>query len=325
MTTRGGEGSLGPAITVHPAGDIRLAGWRDRVGPPIALELAPPLAAPPEELDVLCWNVGIGRGRLGALLGHLRSRRLIDPPGSGGVRPLVVLAQEAYRTGADVPRSGAGGRRSHGGRGGGPGAHDIAAAAVELGMSLRYVPSMGNRHAGSDRGNAILATAALGASEAWELPLVRQRRVAVAASLAAFPQVRFVSAHLENRAALRSGRPGGSSGRAAQAGALADLAARRPGDVVLGADLNSLLGRRDPAFRRLAERGFVEPDGAGGWVRTLRGPLPLLLDHVLVRGAGAIRDVRVLRIDGTRRLGTSVFGSDHHPLLARVRLGTADT
>jgi len=55
----------------------------------------------------------------------------------------------------------------------------------------------------------------------------------------------------------------------------------------------------------------------------MRGPLRLLVDHVLVRAAGAIRDVRVQRIDAKRRLGATVFGSDHHPLLARVRLSAA--
>jgi len=327
MTLRGSGGPADPAITIRPAGDHRLIAWAESVGPAVTLDLAPPLEEPPAELDVLCWNLAIGRARLEELLDHLRALGLLDRPGGRAARPLVVLAQEAYREGAEIPVRPAGRMRAHGGRGGGRRATDIVATATGLGMSLRYVPSMGNRSAGSDRGNAILASAALGESEAWELPLVRQRRVAVVAALAGLPGVRFASAHLENRAPFRAGRlgrPGGSTGRAAQAGVLADLASSRPGDVVLGADLNSLLGRRDPAFRRLAEHGFVEPEGARVWSRTMRGPLRLMVDHVLVRAAGAIRDVRVQRIDPKRLLGASVFGSDHHPLLARVRLSGAD-
>ena len=55
---------------------------------------------------------------------------------------------------------------------------------------------------------------------------------------------------------------------------------------------------------------------------TFHGPVRLLLDHVLYHSANdRLRNVEVTRLDeheGDR--GRTIFGSDHHPLLARVTL-----
>jgi endonuclease/exonuclease/phosphatase family metal-dependent hydrolase len=272
--------------------------WAEAVGRPVALDLAPPLAETPEGVDVLSWNLAIGRGRLADVLEVARSER-----------PLVILVQEAFRADDSIPETHA--ARAHGGRLRPALRGDIVELAREHGLSLRYVPSMRNAGSRSDRGNAVLATVALEAGVALLLPHVRQRRVAVAARVAGLPDVTFVSAHLDTPFGLRPGRR-------AQADELARAAIEHGGhgDVVIGADLNALLGRRDPVTRRLLSAGFEPADAPG----TFRGAVPL--DHVLVRAVvGRVGSpvARRLAEEGGAR-GRRVFGSDHHPLLARVPL-----
>src|SRR5215211_3103240 len=81
-------------------GSDRLAAWRANVGEPVALDLAPPPhPTAVAELVVLSWNGWIGRGRREEVV-----RRLRDETDA----PLVVLAQEAYRSDATVPARPAG-------------------------------------------------------------------------------------------------------------------------------------------------------------------------------------------------------------------------
>lgn len=296
----------------HP----ELERWRENVGEPVALDLAPPLAEPVEQLHVVCWNLAIGAARLDELLARLRAE--------AGDVPLLILAQEAFRADASVPPRVAG--RFHGGRIR-PGTRtDIVEFAADHGLSLRYTPSMRNGADRSDRGNAILATVALRGAHTVCLPHVRQRRVAVGAELDEVPGVGFISAHLDTggglrnreRASLRFG-----SGRAAQAAGLArELLSRADGDVLLGADLNAPFGERDPAFRALVRAGFSPARRRGAWGHTFHRPLRLPLDHVLHRSSGGpIREVEVSRIDEhPMDRGARVYGSDHHPLFARVVL-----
>jgi endonuclease/exonuclease/phosphatase family metal-dependent hydrolase len=58
------------------------------------------------------------------------------------------------------------------------------------------------------------------------------------------------------------------------------------------------------------------------WSHTFHGMPRLVLDYVLVRDrAGHIARAPVERLDeDPRDRGPTVFGSDHHPLLARVEL-----
>jgi endonuclease/exonuclease/phosphatase family metal-dependent hydrolase len=139
--------------------------------------------------------------------------------------------------------------------------------------------------------------------------------------------VTFVCAHLDTW-----GRAPGdrrwlrmlSSGRAAQSADLARRVIRAEGSagVVLGGDLNTAFGRRDPAVRALVREGFTPAERVGTWETSFRGPVKLLLDHVLYHvGRSAIRSVSVARLDEPGPGGRRVFGSDHHPLLARVELG----
>lgn len=284
-----------------------LAHWERNVGEAVVLDLAPPAPPNPPGVDVLSWNLGIGTARLQEVLDDLRAGRW----GAGG-RPLVLLAQEAFRADDSVPARLTG--RFHGGLAPRGRRAGIAEFARRNGLSVRYVPSMRNGAHPSDRGNAVLADAALGAWSAWRLPLARQRRVAVVAELAGVPGLRFASAHLD------IGR-GGARGRVAQAAALARHLAEG-GDAVLGADLNTPFGTSDPAYRALLGAGLVPAVRVGGWRHTFHGPIFLRLDHVLFRSpTGRIRSVEVVRLDeNSRDFGARVFGSDHHPLLARVVL-----
>jgi endonuclease/exonuclease/phosphatase family metal-dependent hydrolase len=303
-----------------------LARWEENVGDPVALDLAPTLPPGVTQIQVLSWNVAAGEARLGELL--LRQLEARPRTDAGDPIPLVVLLQEAYRADETVPlrpvTAGYGGRLTHGAR------EDVVETARALGLSLRYAPSMRNGASRSDRGNAVLATAALDRAHAFSLPLVRQRRVAVAAELRDLPGLGFVSAHLENRKALRRGGPvavGLPRARAAQAARLAEAVIRvdGPGSVVIGADLNVPFGSRDPAYRALLRAGFTPAERFGPRGHTLHTALRLVLDFVLYHSSGGrIDSVRVRRLDEhPRDRGTRVFGSDHHPLLATVRLAAS--
>ncbi len=301
---------------LHP----ELTIWRANVGAPVALDLAPPGPSRVSGLDVLCWNVAVGAGRLRTVVERARTGAF-DGAGADPERPLVVLLQEAYRIDESVP---AGVRsRHHGGAIHARDADDVVEVARALGMSVRYAPSMRNGAHASDRGNAILSSVPFAASHAFVLPYVRQRRVVVSAELEGVPGLALLSAHLDTggqpRGRFRIGRFGG--GRLAQVQEVLDHIADR-GDhcIILGADLNTSLGPRDPILRALLRAGMQSGTRVGTWRHTYHGPLRMTLDHVLYRSpAGRIAGVRVSRVDERPGdAGWRVFGSDHHPLLARV-------
>lgn len=296
----------------HP----ELEHWHGNVGDAIALDLAGPLVRGVKGIDVVSWNVAIGRGRLEEVVNKLKAGEF-DGEVRRISRPLVVLVQEAYRADNTVPERAL--TRHTGGKSPKQFRYDIVEMAHTLGMSLRYAPSMRNGVHRSDRGNAILSTVGVAHARAFPLPHVRQRRVAVAAELQGLPWLTFVTAHLDTR-----GRTQGRSGRMVQASELGrhlDSEWGTAQTIVLAADLNSYLGAREPMFRGLAEAGFrrVAHSGRSRHTFHARG-LRMLLDHVLVRNAAeSITGIRVVRLDqsaGDR--DRYIFGSDHHPLLARV-------
>lgn len=339
---------------LHPVLDH----WRTNVGEPVAFDGGD---AAPDQLsgiDVVCWNVAIGLGRLDHVLGLLRTRvlpipHLTAPAGVGALvaaatsastapvtaapataapataasprpadRPLVILLQEAFRSGASVPDAPASGH--HGGKLAGAVRVDIVELAERHGLSLRYAPSMRNGRHASDRGNAILSTARLADAQALLLPFVRQRRVVVSATMEGHQNLRFVSAHLDTHgrsSAVAAGGPFGG-GRAAQARELGRMLSSVGGSVVLGADLNSVLGMSDVAIRELVAAGMHPARRVGSWRHTYHTRLPLLLDHVMFRSDDHhIRQVEVVRLDeAPHDRSPTVFGSDHHPLLAAVEL-----
>jgi endonuclease/exonuclease/phosphatase family metal-dependent hydrolase len=315
------------SLTCHEDDErLRLERWRRNVGGPVALDLSrasgPGTDPAARTVIVLSWNVWIGRGRLRELVSRIRQGDFIAH-GADPDAPLIALAQEAYRADPSIPADSTG----HAGRilvaqlGE---QEDIVETARELGMNLRYAPSMRNGTLQSDRGNAILSTLPLEGAEAIELPLVLQRRVAVSASVRVGGQrFRMVSAHLDPR-----GPPGhrwlGAAGRALQAQHL--LSSLREESVILGADLNLGRGRYERAWRVLRDAGFTfgVPATVPTWRHTFHALPRLVLDYLLIRdAAGAVKQARVHRLDEhPQDRGPLVFGSDHHPLLARIQLAT---
>ena len=300
-----------------PVGRDRLEAWRANVGAPVALDLSPAARrGASDDLVVISWNLWIGRGRLAEVVARVRDTT---------DAPLVVLAQEAYRSDATVPRRSP--RRAIRRSAGGftrrvVAREDIVETARALGLNLRYVPSMRNGAGESDRGNAILSELPLAEAWAFELPLVLQRRVPVLARLP-LPggPLHLVSAHLDPR-----GPPGaawlGGAGRARQT---THMLEQMDGDaVVLGADLNLGRGRRERSWRLLHEGAFTAgiPETAPRWRHTFHGVPRLVLDYLLVRDlSGRICHAAVERLDEhPRDRGPTVFGSDHHPLVARLEL-----
>src|SRR5919109_417185 len=122
---------------LHP----ELDAWRANVGGPVSLDAA--AIAPPrlDGLDILCWNVAIGRGRLEQLLDRLWAGAF-GGAGRTPERPLVILLQEAYRHDPSVPDRP--GSLHHGGRLAARQRTDVVELARHCGLSLRYAPSMRN-------------------------------------------------------------------------------------------------------------------------------------------------------------------------------------
>lgn len=299
-------------------GSRRMEAWRRNVGAPVALDLRSGSPASPGSLLVLSWNVWIGRGKLEELVTRIRAG---DFKAYGAERdlPFVALIQEGYRSDESLPPQpvGPAGRVLVAQLGV---QEDVAQSARALGLNLRYAPSMRNSTARSDRGNAILSSLPLEDAQAIELPLVLQRRVVVAASLQlGGSRIRLVSAHLDPR-----GPPGhrwsGAAGRAVQAQHLVNSLPN--GLVVLGADLNLGRGRFERAWRVLSDQGFTlgVPPTSPMWRHTFHALPRLVLDYLLIRDPDhLVHRAKVHRLDEhPRDRGPRVFGSDHHPLLARI-------
>ena len=113
-----------------------------------------------------------------------------------------------------------------------------------------------------------------------------------------------------------------AAGRAVQVRHL--LTALDEDTVVLGADLNLGRGRAEPAWRSLQEAGFRfgVPPRLPAWRHTYHALPRLVIDYILIRDrAGAVPAARIHRLDeDPADRGPTVFGSDHHPLLARIDL-----
>jgi endonuclease/exonuclease/phosphatase family metal-dependent hydrolase len=266
-----------------------------------------------DRLILVSWNTALGSADTVGFIREVQRSR-------GPYTELVVLLQEVFRGGPEVPRllassasfaSRLGGADSRGERA------EIEDVAARTGLNLYYVPSMRNGDpSGSDedRGNAILSSLALSELSAVELPFERQRRVAVAATVSGLTltgrpwRLRVLSAHLDNMVGLRRmWIAGGEFARARQTRALLDHLSDEPA-AVIGADLNTWFGFRD--------RGYLVAASAFPDTRvvdrraTFRGLLRL--DHLFFRVPDGWRaDFRRAEDD---------FGSDHYPLVAQLRL-----
>ena len=300
-------------VAPEPSRDrLRLDRWCAASGPPLVLAATPDSGAPPAELVIVSWNLHVGAADLDALIGQLREGAF-----SAGqpVRHFVLLLQEGQRGGASVPRVLASGAKvprpitSHGHR---PGS-DLATLATRQRLALFYVPSMRNGPPSAtdeDRGNAILSTEPLTDLTAIELPFERQRRVAVAASIEVAgaggrQPLRLVSLHLE---AVSSAKVLWLFGRARprQIGALLTVLPTT-GATIVGGDFNTWFGYADLTYRRMvtALPDLVAADRRPTFAGRRR------LDHVFARLPSGWTAA-------DRRLDQR-FGSDHHPVLVRLR------
>ena len=288
--------------------------WCRSVGPAVAASSMPVSAAPVAlaDLVVISWNVNIGAGDVASLVDSLRDGSLTGQP----VTRFVLLLQEAYRRGPAVPRGPLTGAQSAAVRQPrvtGRERIDIVEAAARLGLSLVYVPSMRNgSDIDEDRGNAILSTEPLSDLAALELPFERQRRVAIDAAVSGTGSdgsswtLRLTNVHLDNRAPARRMWLFASATRLRQArGLLLALKSDSPGLAVVGGDFNTWYGFDDPVFDELSTA--FDTDIPQDRRPTFAGLLRL--DHLFFRLP-----------DGWQATTTRLekFGSDHHPLMARV-------
>ena len=310
-----------PVVWIAPndARDLgRLGKWCQSVGPVLVdSPVRRGVSAGVNRLAIITWNVHVGGGDIEELIARLREGEFTE---GTRVQDFVLLLQEAYREGDDVPaqlpadsafprpiveQPPSGIRR------------DIRAVAEHVGLHVFYAPNMrnGTFKALEDRGTAILSTLPLAGLQVIELPFERQRRVALAATVTvtttsgALLPLAVANVQMDTSLALTRGGPVAARRRQAEAllealdGSAAGPEGARP--MVLGGDFNTWFGNKESAVDVL-RRAFPDTPRADN-VTTWRGPLGTraALDHVFTRGP--VRSV------ATRRLPER-FGSDHYPL-----------
>jgi endonuclease/exonuclease/phosphatase family metal-dependent hydrolase len=246
---------------------------------------APPAPATAQTVvAVATWNVHAGRGDLPRFLGDLASGALTGTP----PHAYVALLQEDVETGAN----------------------SAATLAARRGLASFFVPVRVD--ASRVSGNAILSTLPLGSPYGIGLLRERQPRAAAMVSITFAGETLFVvNVHMENRVTWWRGLFSDTA-RGRQAEALLETLPR-DGHGILGGDLNTWLGPREPAWRAMAKRFRDTPTDPSQ--PTFRDRL--VLDHLffdLPDGWTAIRRV----------VGDS-YGSDHHPVVALVTTATRTT
>ena len=260
----------------------------------------------------MSWNIGLGLGNVPALIAELRAR---EPDA-----PIVLLLQEAFRKGPEVPPSVPRSARFASRLGSdehSPAREEIEVTADRGGFDLYYVPSMRNgepSRSDEDRGNAILSSVPLSGYDAIELPFERQRRVAVAATISGTSRhgepwhLRVVSAHLDNLVGpKRAWFAAAELARLRQVRGLLQYVGAED-FVVLGGDFNTWAGFDERAYHEAAK---AFPDTKAVDRRpTFKGHLRL--DHLFFRLDDGWRS--------TFRRADSSYGSDHFPLIATIAL-----
>ncbi|HYE87970.1 MAG TPA: endonuclease/exonuclease/phosphatase family protein [Vicinamibacterales bacterium] len=283
------------------------------MGSPVYIDRPSIVTEPPslDQLAVISWNAHLADGELPALVNDLKSGELTGQP----VQHFVLLVQELYRRGVAVPEFDPRDRTAFAIKPRDPESLDIDDHAASLGLSVLYVPSMRNG-AGlrEDRGNAILSTERLLDPVALELPLARQRRVALAAAIDVrtadgVRRLRVVDAHLEPLSSPRTlwvfKDPRPTQVRALlsllQEPAFAD---DRTAGIVIGGDFNTVRSGDAEEAYRLIRRWSTSLAQEDRRDTHLMGRL----DYVFFRAANGW-------VAQTRRLDER-FGSDHYPVLA---------
>jgi endonuclease/exonuclease/phosphatase family metal-dependent hydrolase len=285
--------------------------WCTAAGPVIVKTFAPP-AASVDALAVVSWNTHAGIGDVAELVTRLRTGALLGRPATD----IVLMLQEVIRRGHDVPEivltdAAVAGeirwRRQ-------TNVPDIVDLARALNLNVAYVPSMRNGTGREDRGNAVLTNLPIQAVDLIELPLGKQRRVALAVSLRAattdVPSLRVVSVHLDTSLSLSRGGP--SRSRLRQVHALIEALGPRRIPTVIGADLNTWWGPDEPAAREL-RRAFPDAVDRVSSAPTWRGPMRIQnrLDYLFAGGWNTRMEVN--RIPDR-------LGSDHFPLIGWLTL-----
>lgn len=307
----------------------RLDAWCWAVGAPHrALGDGTAGSAVADSVAVVVWNTHVGGGEIQRFLADLRAGHVT---GGRPVDHFVLLLQEVHRGGAAVPSAPpswtATARRVHSVP---PGETriDVETLAAREGLHVFYAPSMRNGSPGDggppeDRGNAILSTLPLAQATAAELPYERQRRVAVFASVEGRDtddrpwKVRFVSVHLDNRAALsRIHRSFGAAQSNQARGLIAALG--DGGATVVGGDLNTWYRDDEAGAVEILQARFASLTHRP---RAKTAAIPLLpdltLDHLFF-GLPEGWDARYKVVDDR-------YASDHSPLVGWVRMGAAAT
>ena len=163
--------------------------WCAGVGSPVIAPGAATAEVASTSLLVVTWNTHVGAGDLTNFVSDLRSGRFTE---GRAVSDFVLAVAGGPSTWRQCPlRLPEGAKAAHAVRHGSPDHPETditGTAARELGLALFYLPSMRNgADTLEDRGNAILSTLPLDDYEGIELPLERQRRVALAATVHAAP------------------------------------------------------------------------------------------------------------------------------------------
>lgn len=287
--------------------------WCRAVGLPV-LRANPDLTqAPPplESVMVATWNAHLAEGSLSDFVRALRTGAVT---GGTPVMHFVLLIQEAYRRGAAVPPFPDDARTAFGIVPRDPNGPDSLAEAAALGLAVWYVPSMRNgREMHEDRGNAIVSTEPLLAPRALELPLARQRRVAVGATIAVQTargreHIHAWSAHLEPVSSPKTlwlfYNPRPQQARAILSTLASPAFAPSAGSagVVLGGDFNTVrAGDREDAYG-LVRQWSTSLDSEDRRRTHVMGRL----DYLFFKLASGW-------VAQTRRLDER-FGSDHYPV-----------
>ena len=291
-----------------------LSRWCRAVGGPVFVEApAVPAASLPalDDLVMVSWNAHLAEGELRNLIGKLRSGALT---GGKPVAHFVLLVQELYRRGDAVPAFDGHDRSAFAIRPRDPDALDVDDHAASLGLSILYVPSMRNGpELREDRGNAIISTERLLDPFALELPLARQRRVALGAAVQVQTndgpkRLELFDAHLEPLSSpktlwvFKNPRDG-------QVRAILDvLESPRYSDesvagVVLGGDFNTVRAGAGENAYHLARAWATSLAREDARDTHMMGRL----DYLFFRLAGGWTA-------STQRLDER-FGSDHYPVL----------
>ena len=271
---------------------------------------APPRTGDISRLLVLSWNVHVGGADTEELIAQM-----LDPS-SNEETGVVLLLQEAFRAGADVPGSYPANLRVPSSIRPRRPTPDIVGIAERFGMSVAYVPSMRNGPATSltdreDRGNAVLSTEPLTDVLAIELPFGKQRRVAVAATVtprSTVTPIRVIAAHFD---------PNGD--RVDQAEALGErITSLAELPLIVGGDFNAFRGLHDRTVAAVSRHVPLESCGTH---RTNRWPLRMDVPLFFVVGRLDFM-FSTLAPDIIRSCQTlsHAYDSDHLPVLLDVQL-----